>query len=113
MFMARNYDILIIDHFNKLAEALSKRKIVAKEDLLKAINDEWEFEKAFTSTIAYIGELSGKLDNDLKTTHNEIDWTALKAVRNTVAHDYEAVNFRRLINIYYNQILPLVELLRK
>jgi uncharacterized protein with HEPN domain len=38
-----------------------------------------------------IGEMAGKLSEDFKNIHNEIEWWKIKGLRNIVAHNYFGV----------------------
>ena len=40
-----------------------------------------------------IGELSNHLSEDFKSTHTDIPWTAVRGMRNIVAHEYGNIDF--------------------
>ena len=42
--------------------------------------------------LSQIGELVGKISEDLMKTNTEIEWRGLRGLRNRIVHDYEGVN---------------------
>jgi uncharacterized protein with HEPN domain len=63
-------------------------------------------------SLSQLGELVAKLDEDIKSSHNEIPWNALKSIRNRIIHDYEGVQYRIIWDTLVNDIPPLIEKLR-
>ncbi len=60
---------------------------------------------AIAFSILQIGELVTKLSEDLRsTTHSEIDWPAVKGMRNIIAHDYGEVRLSIVWNVVTNDI---------
>ena len=51
---------------------------------------------AIAMCILQIGELSGKLTDEFKSTHTEIPWQYITATRNRLAHDYERADMQIL-----------------
>ena len=52
---------------------------------------------AISFCILQIGELVGKLSSELRTlTENEINWVAIKGMRNIVVHDYGNVDLNEV-----------------
>ncbi len=84
----------------------SKDKLILQK-ILDYINECNEFIKGYTKekfnkdrktinacvfNLSQIGELVGKLDNDIIEKHDEIEWRGLRGLRNRIVHDYEGVN---------------------
>lgn len=42
-------------------------------------------------SLAQIGELSGRISDELKEKHRDIPWKQIKGMRNLVIHDYEGI----------------------
>ena len=40
-----------------------------------------------------LGEQVGRLSDEFKNQHSDIDWTGIKGMRNVHAHDYDNVMF--------------------
>jgi uncharacterized protein with HEPN domain len=80
----RDHSILlnILDSVNKILEFTS------------GCTDEKDFQKdylrfdASLMNFIVIGEMVGKLSNDLKENYKHIDWEKIYAFRNVIAHDY-------------------------
>jgi uncharacterized protein with HEPN domain len=62
--------------------------------------------------ILVIGEYCGKLSQDFKATHTEIDWQLIKAARNYYAHDYGELTPRKIWQTIQNDIPELESTLR-
>ena len=58
--------------------------------------------------ILQIGELVGKLSDELrKATAKEINWSAIKGMRNIVVHDYGSVDLEIVWSVATEDIPPL------
>ena len=42
--------------------------------------------------LSQIGELAGRIDEEITKKNNQIEWRGLKGLRNRIVHDYEGVN---------------------
>ncbi len=42
--------------------------------------------------LSQIGELVGKVSNELQEEYSNIEWRGIKALRNRIVHDYDGVN---------------------
>jgi uncharacterized protein with HEPN domain len=54
-----------------------------------------------------IGEMVDKIPNAFKNEHPEIDWKAIKGLRNIIAHDYFGVDADEIWQIIKSQISRL------
>jgi uncharacterized protein with HEPN domain len=80
----RDHSIIlnIIDSVNKIFEFTA-----LCSDEKEFQNDYVRFDATLTNFIV-IGEMVGKLSNDLKENTKDIDWEKIYAFRNVLAHDY-------------------------
>ena len=71
--------------------------IVEAADRINEYTEEISFEDFVKDDMRYyatihlieqIGEASGKLEEEFKTTHNSIPWQQIKAMRNRLTHEY-------------------------
>ena len=62
--------------------------------------------------ILSIGEATLRLSAELKDRHPEIDWTALGAMRNVMAHDYEGLVPRFLWRVHTDHLDALAAVAR-
>ncbi len=77
------------------------------EDALTRMNHSYEnfladkmVQYAIAFSILQIGELVAKLSEELRSaTRNEIDWPAVKGMRNIIAHDYGEVRLSIVWNV--------------
>lgn len=42
--------------------------------------------------LSQIGELAGKVSEELQEEYTDIEWRGIKALRNRIVHDYDGVN---------------------
>lgn len=82
--------------------------------LLEEYNNDYEsyvnkisFQYSCNMCIIQIGELVGRLSDELLDAHKEIPWYAIKGMRNLHAHDYERVNYKTVWNTLQTEIPEL------
>ena len=63
-------------------------------------------------SLSQLGELVTTLSKELKITHDEIPWNAIRSIRNRVVHDYDGVQYRIIWDTLINDIPPLINKLR-
>lgn len=64
-----------------------------------------DYQHSIAFSILQIGELAGKLSDELRAeTSGEIDWAAIRGLRNIVAHAYGSVRLRALWDIVTEDI---------
>ena len=73
------------------------------------IND-IDYQNSICMSILQIGELTTHLSEDFKKINNkDIDWRALKYIRNICAHRYGTVDLKEIWNVALNDI-PKIQL---
>lgn len=75
----------ILDNIKILDGFLIK---VNKEDFFADLEKQFAVARA----LEIIGEASGKLSEDFRNQHQEIDWRGLKSMRNLLIHEYAYVD---------------------
>ena len=93
----------IVDYCEDIQDAL---------DLIERSYDRFIADKQSQYSIAFsimqIGELVGKLSETLKaSTIQEIDWPAVKGMRNIIVHDYGVVRLSIVWNVANDDIPSL------
>jgi len=58
-------------------------------------------------SLSQLGELSSKLDQEIREHYPTIPWQALRGIRNRIVHDYDGVKFRILWDVLTKNIEPL------
>ena len=88
--MSRNLDIL--KHILTYCEAIEGDiKTFGNSKTLFISNA--TYQRSVSFSLLQIGELSGKLtDCYIKLTENEMNWRAMKGLRNLIVHDYGNIN---------------------
>lgn len=71
------------------------------------------FQYSCNMCIIQIGELVGRLSEDIIGNHNEIPWHAIKGMRNLHAHDYENVDLEIVWNTLIEDIPKLKEQIKQ
>lgn len=55
--------------------------------------------RAVTNNLIQIGELTSRVDDNIKACYPQVRWRGLKVFRNHLAHDYEGVSMARIWEI--------------
>lgn len=76
--------IKIIDHCDKI------QKYIAGFTL-EQFTDDNRTQDAVVFNLSQIGELVRFIDNDVQTTHLQVNWSAMRGMRNHIIHDYDHV----------------------
>jgi uncharacterized protein with HEPN domain len=60
-----------------------------------------------------IGEAAGRIPDDFKRKHMEIDWDRIRGFRNRIVHDYFGIDYQIVWLIIENNIPELRDLIKK
>lgn len=63
--------------------------------------------------LSQIGELAGKVSEELQNQYNNIEWRGIKALRNRIVHDYEGVNLKMVWEFLTSELSKLEEQLKE
>ena len=100
-------DGLVIGKMIKYCKDIEKLMIQFDKDFAK-YQTEISFQYSCNMCIIQIGELVGRLSEDIMNQYPDIPWHAIKAMRNLHAHDYENVDLKIVWNTLVEDI-PLLE----
>lgn len=64
----------------------------------------YEKRNSCSFALLQIGELTKKLDDNVKNQHSDIRWKSWSGIRNSIAHNYEGFDMKRAWNICKNHI---------
>ncbi len=64
--------------------------------------------RAMKNALAELGEAAKVVPTDIRTHHSEVDWKGLAGLRDLVAHQYFAIDTRRLLPIIRSEIPKLL-----
>ena len=79
----------------------------------EAFNSDRAFQLSVGMCIVQIGELTKRFSDDFRAQHSEIPWQAIKAMRNVLVYEYEAVDFETAWNVLSQRIPELKARLEK
>jgi uncharacterized protein with HEPN domain len=97
------------------------------EDILESCDRILEYTKGFTfddfrknylvvdavvRNFTVIGEAAGRIPDDFKRKHMEIDWDRIRGFRNRIVHDYFGIDYQIVWLIIENNIPELRNLIR-
>ena len=101
-----NRDISIIEKIIKYCaqiEEAHQRFNLSFEDFK---NDSL-YHNAVCMCLMQIGELANHLSDDFKSTYKQIPWSAIRGMRNIVAHEYGSIDFEIVWETATNEIEDL------
>lgn len=94
----------IRDMLEAAEDVMSFLKNVTRSQFLR----DKKLQAAVERKIEIIGEAARKVTGSFKSTHNDIPWRPIIALRNIVAHDYGDVEQEKMWEIAKNRIPVLV-----
>lgn len=59
--------------------------------------------------LSQIGELAGKVSEELQEEYSNIEWRGIKALRNRIVHDYDGVNLNMVWEFLTTELNELKE----
>lgn len=63
--------------------------------------------------LSQIGELAGKMSEELQEEYSSIEWRGIKALRNRIVHDYDGVNLNMVWEFLTTELNELEEQLKE
>lgn len=63
--------------------------------------------------LSQIGELAGKVSEELQNKYQDIEWRGIKALRNRIVHDYDGVNLNMVWDLLTTELNDLEQQLLK
>ena len=98
-------DLQILIHIVKYCERIKKVAPIFENDFNNFIADKnFVYLDSCSFSILQIGELVGKLSDDLKNKYKQIAWQEIKATRNIIVHNYNNISFKTIWGIIQNDI---------
>lgn len=95
--MKSNDDDYVINKMIKYCQDIEELMIRFHKDY-NAYKNDISFQYACNMCIIQIGELANRLSEEVKETGDDIPWSAIRAMRNLHAHDYERVDLEIVWN---------------
>ena len=85
----KNKDKLIL---NKILNYIGEIKDFIKGYTKEQFNNDKKTINACVFNLSQIGELVGKISQEMMEENTQIEWRGLKGLRNRIVHDYDGVN---------------------
>lgn len=82
----KGYLLNIVGYCDRVNEIILK---ISKKDFDNSI----DYKEIICFNILQVGELSGKLSNELINKYDKVPWKAIKNMRNKIVHEYGAIDF--------------------
>lgn len=76
----------------KILKYIDEIKIFIKGFDYEEVTKDRKTINACVFDLSQIGELAGKVSEELQEEYNNIEWRGIKALRNRIVHDYDGVN---------------------
>ena len=98
------------DRPNLMAIVDAIDQIQSYTDEIANADDFYENRMVFDATLmnfVLIGEMCGRISDELKGTHSEVEWQKIKDFRNLVAHDYLGIDAEEVWQIIGDKLVPL------
>ena len=100
-------DERILEHILDYCDDIQDAVDLIERSYDRFISDK-QSQYSISFSIMQIGELVGKLSEELRaSTKQEIDWPAVKGMRNIIVHDYGEVRLSVVWNVATLDIPPL------
>ncbi len=100
-------DMIILEHIHDYCEDIEE-VLVRLENSDARFSSDTMAQYAIAFSILQIGELVSKLSEELRlNTKAEVDWSAIKGMRNIIAHDYGEIRLSVVWNVAANDIPSL------
>lgn len=106
----RSKDKLIII---KILKYIDEIKMFINGYSHKEFNDDRKTINACVFNLSQIGELAGKVSEELQEEYSNIEWRGIKALRNRIVHDYDGVNLNMVWEFLISELNELEEQLQK
>lgn len=92
----RNRDKSLIEHILQYCEKI-QHTVDRFGSEMKIFLSDSDYRDSVSMNLLQIGELAGKLSDEyVQATRGQIDWRAIKNMRNMFAHDYGSMDIERI-----------------
>lgn len=106
----RNKDKLII---TKILKYIDEIKMFIKGYSHEEFDNDRKTINACVFNLSQIGELAGKISEELQEEYSNTEWRGIKALRNRIVHDYDGVNLNMVWEFLTTELNELEEELQE
>ena len=97
----------------KILKYIGEIKLFIEGYSHEEFNNDRKTINACVFNLSQIGELVGKVSNELQEEYSNIEWRGIKALRNRIVHDYDGVNLNMVWEFLTTELNELEEQLNK
>ncbi|MCR4771469.1 MAG: DUF86 domain-containing protein [Oscillospiraceae bacterium] len=92
-------DLHLLEHIADYCDDIQDT-LISVESSFERFTSDKQAQYAVAFSILQIGELVNRLSDELRSgTKDEIEWSAIKGMRNIIAHDYGVIRLNIIWNI--------------
>ncbi len=106
----KNKDIMILE---KILKYISEIRIFIMDYSYEDFISDRKTINACVFDLGQIGELAGKISEDMQKEYTNIEWRGIKALRNRIVHDYDGVNLNMIWEFLTTELNDLEEQLKE
>lgn len=97
----------------KIIKYIEEIKIFIEGYSHEKFKDDRKTINACVFDLSQIGELAGKVSEELQNQYQNIEWRGIKALRNRIVHDYDGVNLSMVWEFLTTELNELEEQLKE
>lgn len=79
------------DNLDNLQVLIQRIEVSLKDRSYEDYLNDRDLQDATTYRLAMLGEITGKLPDDVKERHSDIPWDKIRGLRNVASHDYFSI----------------------
>lgn len=106
----KNKDIMLL---TKILKYIDEIKVFITGYSHEKFKDDKKTINACVFNLSQIGELAGKMSQEIQNAYPDIEWRGIKALRNRIVHDYDGVNLNMVWEFLTTELNELEEQLKE
>lgn len=106
----KNKDKMIIE---KILKYIDEIKLFIEGYSHEEFKNDRKTINACVFNLSQIGELAGKISEELQNKYIDIEWRGIRALRNRIVHDYDGVNLNMVWGFLTTELNDLEEQLKE
>lgn len=106
----KNKDKMIIE---KILKYIDEIKLFIEGYSHEEFKNDRKTINACVFNLSQIGELAGKISEELQNQYGDIEWRGIRALRNRIVHDYDGVNLNMVWGFLTTELNDLEEQLKE
>lgn len=97
----------------KILKYIEEIKLFIEGYSHREFKDDRKTINACVFNLSQIGELAGKVSEELQEEYSNIEWRGIKALRNRIVHDYDGVNLNMVWEFLTTELNELEDQLKE